>query len=59
MSRARTVSKAQRTCFSFFLLPIRCPALGSFEVVLQQQNGCHVLGVVDRGSSVAKWVDGA
>lgn len=53
------MSEAQRTCFSFFPLPIRCPAQGSFEVALRQQNGGHVLGVVDRGSSVAKWVDGA
>ena len=51
------LSNTQRTCFSSLL--IRCPALGSFEVALQQLNGCHVLGAVDGGSSEAKWADGA
>lgn len=53
------LSNTQRTCFSFFPLPVRCPALGSFEVALQQLNGCHVLGVVDGGSSEAKWTEAA
>ena len=54
-----TLTHAQSTCFSFFPLPIRCPARGSFEVAVQQLNGCHMLGVVKGGSSEAKWVDGA
>lgn len=33
------LSNTQRTCFSFFPLPVRWPALGSFEVALQQLNG--------------------
>lgn len=60
MSRVCTVKHLEDMLF--LLSPpaaVRCPAPGSFEVALQQLSGCHMLGVVDGGSSEAKWADGA